>query len=145
MSTSRSKIDTNFEAYRLVNDPTRLFHLLYTKYGDIEEDYNILISNQLMYNRLTHFNCLFKENMFNNNREFLRRIYKKKETKERIPKLYDYYKNYYNYFCKPFFLDFFFTNLFHEFYNRKAEIFYKNNYSHSDDKNDKSSENKKKF
>ena len=140
--SERSIIDTNFEAYRLVNDPTRLLHLLFTKYGDIEEDYNILISNQIIFNKLTHINSIFKENILNNYREFLRRIYNKKESKERIPKLYDYYKNYYNYFCKPFFLDFSFDNLFHKLYNRKAQIFYKNNYSCSNDKKN-SSEDKK--
>ena len=137
-----SKVDTNLEAYRLVGDPTRLLYLLFTKYGDIEEDFNNLIVNQLLYNKLSHLNSLFKENFFiNNRREFFKRIYKKKESKDRIPKLFDYYRNYYDYFCKPFFLNFFSANLLHNYYNNKAEIFYKNNYSSSIEKNEEDNNN----
>ena len=135
MSSFISKVDTNLEAYKLVYDPTRLLYLLFTKYGDIEEDYNNLILNQLLFNKLSHLNSIFKENCYTNNyNEFLKRKYKKKESIDRIPKLYDYYKNYYLYFCKPFFLNFFSANLLHNYYNNKAEIFYKNNYSTSIEK-----------
>jgi len=137
-----SKVDTNLEAYKLVRDPTHLLYLLFTKYGDIEEDFNNLIVNQLLYNKLSHLNSLFKENFFiNNRREFFKRIYKKKESKDRIPKLFDYYRNYYDYFCKPFFLNFFSANLLHNYYNNKAEIFYKNNYSSSIEKNEEDNNN----
>ena len=112
MSSLKQNIDTNLEAFKLVYDPTHLLYLLYTKYGDIEEDYNILIVNQLLYNKFTHINSLFKENKFKNNiEEFLKRKYNKKECISRIPKLYEYYKNYYIFFCKPFFLYFFLFNI----------------------------------
>ena len=135
------KVDTNLEAYKLVYDPTHLFFLLYTKYGDIEEDYNILIINQILYNKFSHINTLFKESRFSKIKECLRRQYNIKESINRIPKLYEYYKNYYNYFCKPFFLNYFSANVLHNYYNNQAEIFYKNNYSHS--KSKKNSVNKK--
>ena len=133
------KIDTKKEAFKLVHDPTHLLYLLFTKYGDIEEDYYNLIINQLLYNKFSHLNSIFKENCFkNNNNEFLKRIYNKKECIQRLPRLYDYYKNYYIYFCRPFFLNFFSANILHHYYNNKAEIFYKNNYSSSSgDKNEK--------
>ena len=135
-----SNVDTNLEAYKLVHDPTKLLYLLFTKYGDIEEEYIFLIINQLVENKFTHLNSIFKENIFHNDiREFLRRIYKKKETKDRIPKLYDYYKNYYKYYCRPFFLNFYSNNVLHQYYNIKAEIYYKKNYSYNEEK--KESEN----
>ena len=135
MSSLISKINTKKEAFKLVNDPTHLFHLLYSKYGDIEEDYNILIINPLIYNKFSHINSIFKENLYVNNiKEFLRRKYNKKETKERIPKLSDYYKNYYKYFCRPYLLNYFSANLLHNYFNNQAEIFYKNNYSHTEQK-----------
>ena len=62
------QINTKYEAYRLINDPTRLYILLYSKYYDIEEDFNILISNQLIFNLPTKLNwyylclCSLKEN-----------------------------------------------------------------------------------
>ena len=34
-------VNTKLEAYKLIHDPTRLFNLLYSKYGDIEDDYII--------------------------------------------------------------------------------------------------------
>ena len=142
MSSFIQIVNSNLEAFKLVKDPTHLLYLLYTKYGDIKEDYNNLIINQILFNKLTHLNSKFKENCYNNNHnEFFKRIYKKKESIERIPKLYDYYKNYYKYFCRPFFLNFFSASLLHNYYNIKAEIFYKNNYSLSKDKNE--AENKK--
>ena len=49
-SSSLSQINTKYEAYRLIYDPTRLLSLLYSKYGDIEEDYYLLNTNQLIYN-----------------------------------------------------------------------------------------------
>ena len=44
-------IDTKLEAFKLANDPLHLISLLYSKYVDIQEDYLLLISNQLVYNK----------------------------------------------------------------------------------------------
>ena len=58
------KVNTKLEAYKLVHDPTRLFVLLYSKYGDIDEDFFLLYTNQILYNRLTHFNITYKEILY---------------------------------------------------------------------------------
>ena len=42
----RKKVDTKKKALKLIYDPTCLLSLLYSKYGDVEEDYNLL-SNSL--------------------------------------------------------------------------------------------------
>ena len=55
-----NSIDTKLQAYKLVHDPTRLLMLLYSKYGDIEEDLNYLYINQILYNRPIHYNTIFK-------------------------------------------------------------------------------------
>ena len=60
MSSSLAEINTKLEAYKLIHDPAKLLFLLYSKYGDIEDDYNILHIDQLIFNRATHFNHLFK-------------------------------------------------------------------------------------
>ena len=44
------KVNTKLEAFKLIHDPTRLFYLLYSKYGDIEDDYFISFTNQLLEN-----------------------------------------------------------------------------------------------
>ena len=132
MSSSLLEINTKLKAYKLIHDPAKLLFLLYSKYGDIEDDYNILLIDQLIFNRTTHFNHLFKENMnFNNWNEYMGRIYSKKEHDERIVKLTDFYKNYYLFFCRPILTEI--NNLYflNKYYNHKAKIFYKN-YSSKD-------------
>ena len=132
--SSFKKVDTKKEAFKLVHDPTRLLSLLYSKYGDIDEDYGLLYSNQLVYNKSTHLNIIFKEFQFiNNNDEFLKRFYKINEVKPRIPRLNEYYKNYSKFFCRPIFCEQTICDLMHGYNEKKAEDFYKNNYSHMAD------------
>ena len=127
-----STVNTKLEAYKLVHDPARLFSLLFSKYGEIEEDYNIFISNQLVFNKSSHLNILFKEKkILQDKEEYLRRLYHKKESLKRIPKLNEYYKNYHIFFCKATLTDFKFGKLLKNYEDNKAEIFYKNNYNDS--------------
>ena len=126
------EVNTKLEAYKLIHDPARLLSLLYSKYGDIEEDYYLLYANQVVYNKLSHFNTIFKESQFSILMgDFLKRLYKKYESIERIPKLSEYYKNYHTFFCKPTFRNIFYLELMHNYQENKAEIFYKNNYKDS--------------
>ena len=131
-SLSIENINTKLEAYKLVHDPTRLLSLLFSKYGDIEEDYYILYTNQIFYNVSSHFNTIYKENQYLYNiEEFLKRFYKKNESIDRVPKLSDYYKNYLKFFCRPFFRNYKLGKILNDFEDKKAEIFYKNNYADS--------------
>ena len=123
-------VNTKLEAYKLIYDPTRLLNLLYSKYGDIEDDYFISFINQLIFNIPTKYNRHFKESQYINNiQEFLRRYYRRYEIKDRIVKLGDYYKNYLKFFCRPFFKELKMGKIVHNFQDRKAEIFYKENYN----------------
>ena len=127
-----TKVNTKLEAYRLVHDPTRLFSLLYSKYGDIQEDYYLLISNQLVLNKSSHLNVYYKEHkILEDHDEYLRRFYYKKEATKRIPKLNEYYKNYHIFFCKATLTDFPMGIVLKNYEDNKAEIFYKNNYEDS--------------
>ena len=124
------EVDTKLEAYKLIHDPTKLLSLLYSKYGDIEEDFFLLFTNQIFYNLPSHFNIIYKENRcFENNEEFLKRFYKINETKDRIPNLADYYKNYHMFFCRPLFRNYKLGKIIRNYEDNKAEIFYKNNYA----------------
>ena len=68
-------LDTKLEAFKLITDPTRLLSLIFSKYGEIQEDFYIEISNQLIFNKLTHFNIYFKEyNTFYDDTENIRRL-----------------------------------------------------------------------
>ena len=133
-------VDTKLEAYKLVHDPVHLISLLYSKYVDIEEDYGLLISNQLIFNRQSHLNIYYKEQkLFYKNEEYFRRFYKKNESKSRILRLNEYYKNYQSFFCKATFTDFVFGTLLKNYQDTKAEIFYKNNYGDSFSKKEENS------
>ena len=130
MQESLDKINTSLEAHNLVKDPTKLLSLLFSKYGDIKDDYYASFTNQVLYKCSSHFSIQFREIQYNDVLiEFLRRIYKKKEVVERIPNLYDYYKNYHLFYLKPVLRNFYLENLLHKYQDKKAEIFYKNNYS----------------
>ena len=145
-SSSILHINTKFEAYRLIHDPTQLFSLLYSKYGDIEEDFYLKYINQLIYNIPTKLNCKFKELKYNDIFfDYLKRLYQKEESINRIPKLYNYYKNYYLFFCRPTFRNRILSKLISAYEDNKAQIFYKNNYQESKSKklSDKSKSNKK--
>ena len=124
------KVDTKKKALKLIQDPVCLFELLYSKYGDIEEDYDVLMINQLIYDSSSRFNIYFKEYQFMENEdEYLKRWYRYDESSTRVPKLSDYYKNYHKFFCKPNFNDFIISNLMHSYGDDKAELFYKNNFN----------------
>ena len=129
-----NSIDTKLQAYKLVHDPTRLLMLLYSKYGDIEEDLNFLYINQILYNRPSHYNTIFKEFqyiLFID--EFLKRYYFYQESILRIPKLNDYYKNYHIFFCRPIFRNWKISELMHNYGDNRAEVFYKKNYATSNE------------
>ena len=71
------KVDTKKKALKLIQDPVCLFELLYSKYGDIEEDYDVLMINQLIYDSSSRFNIYFKEYQFMENEdEYLKRWYR---------------------------------------------------------------------
>ena len=126
----KKKVDTKKKALKLIYDPVCLIKLLYSKYGDIEEDYDVLMINQLVYDCSSKFNIYFKEYQFmENDDEYLKRWYKYEESTSRVPKLSDYYKNYHKFFCRPNFNDFIISNLMHSFGDDKAELFYKNNFN----------------
>ena len=140
------QVNTKYEALRLIKDPTRLISLLYSKYGDIEEDYYFLNANILIYNLPTKLNCLFKEMKYTDlSHDYLKRQYKLKESISRIPKLAEYYKNYHLFFCRPTLRHYKLSKVVCNYQDKKAEIFYKNNYQDSKGNNslDKEETNKK--
>ena len=142
MQESINDINTSLEAHRLVKDPAKLLSLLFSKYGDIREDYYTSFINQILYKCSSHFNIQYKEIQYNDIIiEFLRRFYKKREVKERIPNLYDYYKNYHLFYLKPILRNFYLENLMHNYQDKKAEIFYKNNYSRTTNEKNISDDN----
>ena len=138
------QVNTKFEAYRLVHDPTRLITLLFSKYGDIEEDLNIFYTNQLLYNLHSKFNCIYKENIYSSiTRDYLKRLYRHDEAIVRLPKLNEYYKNYHLFFCRPTLRHRWFGKIMCNYQDKKAEVFYKDNYKESKENISNEKNNKK--
>ena len=99
------------------------------KYDCTISKYNSYILNYLLDNIDCHLVSIFKEKMIMDYaEEFLRRKYKISEINERIPKFSIYYKNYLNFFCKPTYNSFKFNKIIQNYGEKKAEIYYKENY-----------------
>ena len=64
------------------------------KYQTTQEKYNILIIHSIVFDQKNHLVTEFKNYLlWDETSEFLKRYYKKNESKGRIPKISDYMKN----------------------------------------------------
>ena len=101
------------------------------------EMYNTIIAGILVDNADCHLVAIFKEKMLCDYlEEFLRREYTRKESNQRIPKFSKYYRNYSKFFCKAVFREFRFNKIINKNGEKKAEIYYKNNYQGGKTKDD---------
>ena len=65
------------------------------KYTTTKRIYNKFIINSIIFDHRIHKVAVFKNNLlWDESSEFLKRFYKKKESKERIPKISEYYEKY---------------------------------------------------
>ena len=105
------------------------FLKLKKKYDCTPSKYDIYILEHLLNNMDCHLVSQFKENMITDYiEEFLRREYNYSESVQRIPKFPIYYKNYLHFFCKPTYNHFKFNKLIQNYGEKKAELYYKQNY-----------------
>lgn len=115
--------------YEIILNPFKLNNLLFNKYGDIEEDFNLLYLDAILYSKNCHFAVKYREYLiWDYVDEFLKRYYTIKESEERLPRIANYYKNYLKFFCNPFFKDVKKNELIQVYGDDKAKIYYKNNY-----------------
>jgi hypothetical protein len=107
------------------------------KHNTDSEKKNVILINNLINCKSCHFLAIFKDYLICDYiEEFLRRIYYLHESTERIPKLYNYYKNYLVFFCKPTFIDRFSNDKIKNYGDLNAECFYKNNFEKKKNRND---------
>ena len=93
--------------------------------------YEANILDALIYNKNCHLISLFNEYLiWDYIDEFLKREYTMAESIERLPKFAEFYKNYLTFFCAPIISDFPFNNLIQDHNEKKAEIFYNQNFVH---------------
>ena len=103
--------------------------ILYSKYNILPYEHDMIILENFIQSKYCHDLAVFKEKLlFNYNEEFLKRYYIMEESDYRIPKFVTYYKNYLMFFCKPVFSELDLNDLIQEYSEKKAKIFYNNNY-----------------
>ena len=96
---------------------------------------NIMLIDDLIESKETHFIAIFKDYLISDyQEEFLRRYFNMNETIEVLPKFYQYYKNYLNFFCKGTFCDFDINDIMQEYGECQAEFYYNRNYKDKDRK-----------
>ena len=95
------------------------------KYNSKTNQLNWIIINNLLRGKISHFKSLLKDNnLINNNTDYIKRYYKRKEINELLPKFHIYYKNYFKFFLKPTLSDFYYNDLLKENGNILAQNFY---------------------
>jgi len=113
------------------------YNTLLKKYNFTFKKYNLLCINYLLSNKSCRLVSVFKEKMITDYiDEFLKRQYFIKESEERIPKFYLYYKHYSIFFGQPFFTDFSFNVILQKNGEKKARIYYKNHYQNGESKDE---------
>ena len=132
-----SKMTNNLKKNFLTSIENQVYKNLSKKYNYTLDKYNLLCINYLLSNRSCRLVCIFKEKMITDYiDEFLKRKYSFKESKERIPKFYLYYKHYSIFFGQPFFNNFCFNALLQKNGEKKARIYYKNHYQNGESKDE---------
>ena len=125
----------------LINFESVAYNKIKKKYNFTNEKYNLMHIDYLLGNKSCRLVSNFKERMIiDYNDEFLKRKYSLKESKERIPKFYLYYKHYSIFFGQPFFTNFYFYMVLQKNGEKKARIYYKNHYQNGESK-DENNEN----
>ena len=111
-------------------------HKRYGAKAKLKYTYKGLIMENLIFNKNTHLVSTFKDYMiWDYIEEFLKRFYKNEESNERVPKFASFYKNYLKFFCVPTFKDIFCNEMIHNYSEKKAELFYNENYKSKKEKN----------
>ena len=101
------------------------------------DNYMNLIMEVLVFNKNCHLVTIFKDFMILDYvDEFLKRYYKNNESKDRIPRFANFYKNYLKFFCKPTFSDFECNEIIQEHSEKKAELYYNQNFRKKDKNNE---------
>ncbi len=104
------------------------------KHNSKKSDVDKYIIESLIHNKKCKMCVAFKEEKILNKVEYLRRWYDSEESMIRLPKMYQYYKNYIRFFCKPRFRCLKSYKLLVEIGDGKAELYYKNTYGYNHSK-----------
>ena len=130
----RNSFDNNFYIYskKIINKNLK------QKYNITPEKHTLMSVQNFIDAKYCHEIAVFKEKLiYNYEEEFLKRIYNTKEAYLRIPKFVVYYTNYLLFFCRPIFQELNLDEQLQKYYEKKAQVFYHNNYSLINNKDNK--------
>ena len=100
-------------------------YILYSKLNQIQNDFNSCIINSLIQNKKGKANLYLTEmKILYDEKEYIEKLYKLKDSYYNIPFYYDYYKNYLKFFCKPYIREKFSHEILLHNMEEAAEIFY---------------------
>ena len=99
------------------------------KYNTLPDQYSLIQIDNFISGKYCHSLASFKEKLiFNYDEEFLKKYYKIKETSKKIPLFYEFYKSYLKFFCIPIFSNLPLNELLDKVVEKKAKVFYDENY-----------------
>ena len=82
------KFENQYQLYSLIHENLKT-------YSTSKKKYDKFIINTIIFDQRIHKVAVFKNNLlWDESSEFLKRFYKKKESKQRIPKISEYYERY---------------------------------------------------
>ena len=115
---------------------------LYSKYGRIKVDIGKVNIEKLIKKKKSNYLAKYNDCLINDSiDEFLKNEYHLQECLEKLGDLANYYKNYLDYFCRPFFTNFHFNRIIENYYDSKAELFYNENYGNDEKENKRKNNN----
>ena len=108
---------------------------LVIKYNILPNEYKLMKIDNFITAKYCRDLAIFKENLiFNYDEEFLKRYYLMKESVKKIPLFSDFYKSYLTFFCTPTLTELALNDLIEEMVEKKAKVFYKENFKEEDEK-----------
>ena len=127
---TKMKVDLNKFQHKAKNKISLyLINQNLQQYNSTPTEKNIMLINDLIHSKETHFTSLFKDYLiYDYKEEFLRGYFNINDCKEVLPKFYEYYKNYLTFFCKGTFSSFYVNSMMQEYGEFQAEIYYNINY-----------------
>ena len=147
ISTNKSNSDTNrttptsiLKRTNPIESKKSTFSLIqkkvFMRYNTTPEQFDNIRFENVIQSKYCHELAVFKEKiLFDYTEEFLKRYYKRKESKERIPKFVLYYRNYLTFFCKATFSELNLNDIIQSYGEKKAQLFYNENYKEEDKDN----------
>eukprot|EP00340_Litonotus_pictus_P011662 CAMPEP_0170538592 /NCGR_PEP_ID=MMETSP0209-20121228/103413_1 /TAXON_ID=665100 ORGANISM="Litonotus pictus, Strain P1" /NCGR_SAMPLE_ID=MMETSP0209 /ASSEMBLY_ACC=CAM_ASM_000301 /LENGTH=1066 /DNA_ID=CAMNT_0010840331 /DNA_START=105 /DNA_END=3304 /DNA_ORIENTATION=+ len=105
-------------------------NILIKKYSIPNFIYDYMKVNLIMYNKHCRMNLYFQELSYTgSDLQLVKKMYSQKDCSSRLPKLFEYYKNYSKFFVLPLLLDLKANKMMQKNSDQKADIFYINNKS----------------